>query len=487
MKKLILFLSILFLSDFVSAANLKIKLYNIDDGLNANFINDLTVDNYENIWLATNMGLKKFDGYNFVNYEIPNYNRREIKKVFFQDQLLYILYKGGILLQLNLKNGVFKKFTNDYILDFFITPQETYLLKGNFNIEIIKKRKKINYVLKFSKKLPVQDSENYYGIVSYKNSIYFSIPKMGLFRLKKNKLINLSTYYDDTPGGVRERFKIINHNLFFIGLPRPLLIENNAKPVNFIDRHNLRITDFTIKNNIKYYIRENNTLIFEQNKKSTIIIKQLKNIELRKLYFIGENIFIVSNKGLFKINFKSNFFRNFNLKNILIVKRKILEDNNRILFFGNPYIVSKKNDEITQLTKKVESFYDAIKVKNKFYLATEGKGIVVTDNNFKKLIPLDKNKLETILCVYYDENSNLIYYGNNEFLFYFRPETNSIHKIPNIFKGYNIKTIVSDYAHSRLFVGTENGVFTVNIRNKKTSKFITNKIVCLQTNLDILQ
>ena len=46
-----------------------------------------------------------------------------------------------------------------------------------------------------------------------------------------------------------------------------------------------------------------------------------------------------------------------------------------------------------------------------------------------------------------------------------------------IFKGYNIKTIVSDHAHSRLFVGTENGVFTVNIRNKKTSKFITNKII----------
>ncbi len=154
MKKTFAFLLILFFNALIFGSDFKFKLYNIEDGLNANFINDLTVDNKENIWLGTNMGLKKFDGFNFINYEITNFNRKEIKKLCYSNNSLYILYKGGNLLVLNLNNGIYKKISPSGVLDFYITPQKIVLLKNNFNIEVFEKKKRVNYKLKFFSKNP---------------------------------------------------------------------------------------------------------------------------------------------------------------------------------------------------------------------------------------------------------------------------------------------------------------------------------------------
>lgn len=477
MKKIIIFLSIFFFNAHIFASDFEFKLYNIDDGLNANFINDLTVDNNENIWLGTNMGLKKFDGYNFINFEIPHYNRKEIRKLFYQNEQLYILYKGGDLILLNLYDGTSKKYTYEKILDFFVTPEKTFLLKSNFNIEIIEKNKRIKYTLQFSKKIPTQDSESFQAIISYKNCIYFTIPRMGLFKMKKNKIENLSTCIDDTPGGFRERFKILNSKLFFIGLQKPILVEDHLTLIDLLHKKNYNVNDLAIKNNIKYYIRNDNSLIIDSNGKTKTIIDKLKNIELRKIFFCGKNTFIISNKGLYKIILKNHYFKNFNLDNNLSVKRKIIENENETLFFGFPNIISVKDGKIKKLNHSRVYTYDVVKVKDKYYLTTEGKGLAIADDQFKNINPIKNNIFENVICVYYDPFSNLIYYGNNEFLFYFAPGSKDIKKIPNIFKGYSIKAIVSDHKHNRMFVGTEKGIFILNLKNKSTKKFISNKII----------
>lgn len=481
MKQTITFFLLLFHFSFLFSAEPDIKLYNSEDGFSANFINDIVADKDDNIWLATNTGLKKFDGYNFINYKIPNFNKKEIKKLILFNNLLYILYKEGTLITLDLNTSITKKITSNRFLDFYVTSQKIILLKQNFNIEVLEGKRKVNYILKFSKKIPLQDSEVSHAIISYNNVIYFSIPSMGLFQLKKNKIETLKTDKNITPTGFRERFKVINNQLYFIGLFRPLLIEKNntIKKIDFInpDKKKFSVTDFTNNNSIDYFIRNDNSLIIESKGKASTIIDKLKNVELRKIFFLGKNLFVTSNKGLYKIIKKNSGFRNLNLNNAVLVKRKIIEDGNRIIFFGYPNIVSLQNNNITKLGNHYETTYDAVKVKNNFYITTDGKGLAKADENFKHIILLKKDFLKKIICVYYDSVSDLIYFGDNEFLYYKKPDSKITQKIPSAFKGFSIKSIIKDNKYNRLFVGTENGVFILNPKNKKISKLITNKII----------
>ena len=44
------------------------KIYTMDDGLRSNVIRDLSMDNYGNLWIATNRGISMFNGKQFKNY-----------------------------------------------------------------------------------------------------------------------------------------------------------------------------------------------------------------------------------------------------------------------------------------------------------------------------------------------------------------------------------------------------------------------------------
>ena len=52
--------------------NDKLKKYSVKDGLPDNFIYDGTIDSRGNLWLATDLGLSKFDGHSFKNYNRSN-------------------------------------------------------------------------------------------------------------------------------------------------------------------------------------------------------------------------------------------------------------------------------------------------------------------------------------------------------------------------------------------------------------------------------
>ena len=45
-----------------------IKTYTMEDGLRSNTITDMSMDNYGNLWIATNRGISMFNGEIFKNY-----------------------------------------------------------------------------------------------------------------------------------------------------------------------------------------------------------------------------------------------------------------------------------------------------------------------------------------------------------------------------------------------------------------------------------
>lgn len=476
-KKIFIFLFILIIVS-INSQNYHLKLYNINNGLNANLINDYTIDTNDNIWLATNFGLKKFDGYNFIDIKTP-FNNKEINKIFYINNCIYILFENGDFIIYNLKFDSFNKANKDKILDFYVDSEVLILLKSNYNIEIIKNNKKINYKLKFNEKIPTQSFLSLNSIIFYKNSVYFSIPKTGIYKMNKNKITDLSKRNNIIPSGYRDRFKIIDNKLFYLGFDNPLVISSNNKIEKLVtnEKKTISINEISYFDQDFFYLIDNNTLKIKTKKNQFVILNELKNVELRKVFKLGTQIYITSNKGLYELTPKTNIITNTTLDDKILVKRKIIEEKDRILFFGNPNIISLQKGKLFKLNKLNESIYDVIRVKDSYYLATEGKGVLKANLDFSNLKQIEKNSKLNITSIFYDEKDNLIYYGNDEFLFCFNPKLRIITKINNPYKGFLTKGIIRDYGSEKIFVGTDNGLFIFDTKTKKTSKFLQNKII----------
>lgn len=480
MKKILTYFLVLFIFQASSQKN-NLKIHNVSSGINAYSINDFAIDDNDNIWLATNFGLKKFDGYNFIDYHIPKYSYFEIKKLIYHNDSLYIMYRDGKIILLNLKNNSNLILKKEKILDFFVNSKAVFLLKSNYEIEINYKNKKTaNYKLNLNKKIPTNNSHANYNIIIHNNAIYFSIPKMGLYKLINGKITNLSKHPSLVPSGYKESFKVINDKLYFLGLIWPLTIDkkDNIETLFFgkDDKEALFVNEISSINHDLFYIRNNNSLVKKTNNKISLI-KTLPNIEMKKVFNVGEQIYITSNKGLYEIFLEKSVIQNTNLENALIVKRKIIEEKDRILFFGNPSIISLEKEKIKKLNKKNKSIYDAIKVDNFYYLATEGQGVLKTDSTFINFEPIDKSLQTIIPAIYHDEENGRLYYGCNEFLHQYDLNTKVIRKFPSLFKGYFTKCIVKDLNTGKIFVGTENGLYNLDLKNNKLKTIIKNKII----------
>jgi ligand-binding sensor domain-containing protein len=66
-KLLLLFFCFFFQTTYPQLLERKIEIFTTIDGLPDNCINAIQKDSKGFIWIATNNGLTRFDGYNFVN------------------------------------------------------------------------------------------------------------------------------------------------------------------------------------------------------------------------------------------------------------------------------------------------------------------------------------------------------------------------------------------------------------------------------------
>ena len=86
--------------------------YDINSGLPANEVSDLVKDKSGYIWIATEKGLSRFDGYHFENFNSTShpsifYDNR-INHIKKNGDLLYILTEADGLIELNPQELTFK-------------------------------------------------------------------------------------------------------------------------------------------------------------------------------------------------------------------------------------------------------------------------------------------------------------------------------------------------------------------------------------------
>ena len=116
-----IFILIFFLGLKIDAQQYNIQNININDGLPSNIVYDIKQDKIGYLWIATEKGLVKFDGDNFIQV-----NKLKTSSLFIDDK--NIIYAGS-------ENGLFVK--NRSKEQFYKTKKVLKLLKHNNDVLIV--------------------------------------------------------------------------------------------------------------------------------------------------------------------------------------------------------------------------------------------------------------------------------------------------------------------------------------------------------------
>lgn len=479
MKHYFLILVVLLFNSFVFSQKYDFEAYNLENDLKTNCINDFVKDYEGSIWIATDIGLIKYDKFNLVDEKIifKKYYKKNIRKLLVFNKKLYIIFRHGGCVELDISSEKQKLISDAIIDDLYVSNGKLFILLSTKKI-IIQTSNEIKLIdIARLYKHPISNKD-YGSLVFYKKNIYVSVPHSGIYVQKHNFFDNISTKLT-APGGNRGKFCVHNDSLYYVGLQLPYLI-SNYKFIDFKIKNysNLVSVNDVFLNNFNDYFFINGgkeLLHYSSGFARKIRFSKESNIEYRKLLVLNtEVVLLATNMGLFKLTKKKMFIDNFsndysNKSDFFRVRRKILKINNDLVLFGNPisYFYNKGKLLPIRSTRNT-SIYDAVNVNKDLYVTTEGKGVLCFSKDFlksKKInIPSDYNNF---CAIYYDSRDSIVYTGDDKFVYFFKPNKEFVGKIKSPFKGYFIKVIVKDYWNHRVFVGTDNGLFVFDSKSKR--------------------
>jgi len=165
MNKIYSIILLLSLSIFTYGQDISYHQYSSLDGLSSSHVNDLLQDAQHFIWIATNTGLNRFDGYHFTHYDINNgLLDNDVKKIYEdKKQRIWILGRSGKICFF--KDGVFYPYAYN----------KTILQLTNYTEEIDEKSFSVNndsvYFNIYNVGRILIDPNGYVHSILYKNGV----------------------------------------------------------------------------------------------------------------------------------------------------------------------------------------------------------------------------------------------------------------------------------------------------------------------------
>lgn len=461
--------------------NFNIYKYGSDYKLLSNNVVDIVSDN-NLCFIATDQKIFNYDGVNFVEVKIknPNFKYKNVKKLSLSKNYLTILYDKGCA-DINLTDYSCKLISNEEILDVCQEQNFVYLLKKNLSIEKIERvSNSVAIITHFRKFYDNNRAYRRCNIAYYNDRIFISVPQEGIFSYRNGRVKKYQNQFID-PGGFSEFFKIQNKKLFFMGL-RDIVVYNKDKDsfaeYKMKSSNYFRILDFVtidkkdifIQNDKDLFIRDGSTV-----KKIDLLEKDF-NTQLKKIIKFKNSILVSSGKGLIALCKKYNYITSitneyYNNKQFR-TRRKIIQNGENIILFGNPDAVILNNHKISSPHHPIPlAIYDAVLTKNEFFISTEGEGLFWSDLSLSRYlkVPLNDYGNKSQLCaLFYDKKTNEIYCSNDQFFYRFcidKPHKVSFLPVP--YKGNLAKVIAKDSLEKCFYIGTTAGLY----------KYISNKFI----------
>ena len=497
--------------------------YNISDGLPSNEINDIKKDDIGYVWIATDKGLSMYDGFNFINFNSKThptiFKDNRIKRIQKNGDNLYLFTNSDGLIKLQTTTLDFQKIYKTTPLSISFSGDTTAVLFESGRLEINIKNKNL-HVLQFN----VLADDN---LIIQNGQIYLSLKKMGVLKFsllnpKQRTLIPLIENLRAGTLSLSKKYNIIHYNGHFVRILKndSLFLHPELKgleQINFFEEDEFGNC---------MYIEKNRTLnINYLNEIFSHIFGADNNLEFRTICKVSDNCFLIgTNQGITRINKNPAFSKQIKDYTItkpetIIIRRSILENNNKLYFLNYPFII-EQDSLLRNLTDSIIPPSDGLIMQNQLFFATDGNGLKSINLNTKKITNHSCNVMRTnesfesisvisdtlILLTkdnkivlynpsnakgraYYlkegtivhvakqGKKSNIIYLGTNHGVFRFLYSEPIGIKPINLFSesNFDIRDILLRETKNQMWLATSQGVIVMDINNLKILKSYTNE------------
>lgn len=451
----------------------QIPPYDINSGLPANEIYDVVKDESGYIWVATEKGLSRFDGYHFENFNStshPNiFKDNRINRIKKNGDLLYLLTEADGLIVLNPKKLTFRKLSNDKPLSIAFSNDTTAFLFDTGHL-VVKQNNKIL----FTEKAIVGPKAS---VLIYQGDLLLSANKSDIYR------INLSSPAERTKISMNKwtsgelmlskKYGVINSNRWKV-----FVLKNNE----FVEH-----PDFIGKIEVTFFQEEPSGAALSIDKTRTpnvilngnnyaLIFAKEENIQYRCICRINENnLFIGSNQGLIQVSYNpalSSRILDYPLLryNEPIVRRRIVEHKNKRYYLGFPYVIEQDDqDQIGYFTDTTFSSYDGLIFDEQLYFTAEGKRILVSfDLTTKKInthIPCSNGDFGHMLDISIFSDSLLLLTGLNKLTSY-NPKNKRTQEF-SLESGITIYKAEQIGKSDIILLGTSNGLHRIKLTRNR--------------------
>jgi signal transduction histidine kinase/ligand-binding sensor domain-containing protein len=450
------------------------RIFNEEDGLGRNLINDLVRDAYGFVWIATDGGLTRYDGYHFKNFDHRNqevfFEGGKVDKLYLYGDSLYLISFNHGLIRLNLTNYkleyLFSKGISSAVAD---GSNELFVLCTSGQIERISAGK--------VEAKKYWNAETQTALAIDKRFLYVAINGLPIKVLDRNSLNEVSESSFDLPN-FQQTFLQNEDGSFVFIRQRSLFIADSllvlSRYPGFEGKHAITSVAFHPDGTIYYAGNFKRLCYYSEGIHRCNNIEGTKGFELRKLLILENGpLLIASNQGLIKVDRPKLINRPLDdqqgdADDFVRVRRNILEDSlGRVYLTGYPYIhILEKNGRVRVLNKENYSNYDAVLIRDNIYLATEGSGLkeLNTTSNVFKSIPLSCLNHDKYLTALLVLNDSTLVVGAKGEVALLQLNSNTCRRIELIDKPVNIfgdmvMSIKQDSLTGNIWVGTMRGVF----------------------------
>lgn len=466
----------------------KIPPYDITSGLPHNEVNDIAIDNEGYAWIATDNGVSRYDGYNFINFNSTThpglFKNNIVNEIEKNGDVLYLLTAGDGLIEVNTQKIRLKKLSIDKPLALAFSNDTTAFL---FNTgKLILKRK--NTII-YQEKIEVGPKPS---ILIYQGDLIISANNNNIYNqgdlLVSDKKNNVYRFNPNNPSD-RTNLPVVNN-----WSSGKLLLSKTYGVVNtngwrvFILKGNefVEHPEFVGQERVSFFLEEDSgeTLWIDKFRIPVVKIdgQQLalelgkpENIQFKSIYRVnGSNFLAGSNQGLVPIDQRPALSRrivDYPLVqyNEPIVRRRIVEYKNSKFYLGFPYVVHEdEKGELTYFTDIPHSTYDGLIFNDRLFCTTEGSGLLSFDLKTKKLTTHVCNVLELkdrLYDISVFSDTTLLVAGENKIVTY-NPSTN---RGVSLFlqSGTRIYVALQKKNSNIIFLGTNKGIIRIKLDKQR--------------------
>lgn len=465
---LLLIVFFAFTASRASIVNERVTVFTTAKGLPDNTINDIAKDDQGYIWIATNKGVSRFDGKNFVTFSLKtntNFFKKDIVNnlVVDHNQIYLVSRQEGIKV-LNRLELSLSTFISYPVQSFSIKGNQQIVLDTKGNIKVFQNnRQKLN-----------RSFYNYDPrmVIPFKKSLFVLTQGKGVVKVSRNTLKTEQLIPADS---IFVHSKLVlskKSGLLYATGNKVYVLQNHRFVPHPLFKNQEGITNyFENQNHDPFYIYRSKTIFGMENHRFVPQkITSIKNLEIRQLFFVSPQCYYVAtNQGLISVlkteKYISSIDDNPLVENDMIrIRRKIIQtDPKTIYFFGHPQIMASYNGVLQNVPSENYSMYDSTLLNDKIYCTTDSYGVISFDIHSKKIERIYLNSIpekEFFYVIEKGENNNLFLGGTDKIVIY-----NTLTKHSSITTLHHLTVYAITQDKDVFWIGTNRGLRCAKYEN----------------------